>query len=60
MNNLQSELAEVLNRASRENESNTPDFILAKYMIAVLTAYEETVRQRQEWYGKPFVPGESL
>lgn len=48
---LQSEIADVLNRHSRENESNTPDFILAGVMIAALTAFEEASRHRETWYG---------
>jgi hypothetical protein len=49
---LVEELATVLNRASRENESNTPDFILAEYLNLCLEAFERTSRRREEWYGK--------
>ncbi len=34
------ELAEVLNRHSAENGSNTPDFILASYLTACLDAFD--------------------
>lgn len=49
---LQKELAEVLNRHSRENASNTPDFILAQYLLGCLTAFEEATQQREKWYGR--------
>lgn len=49
---LQAELEMAINRHSRENESNTPDFILAKYMLACLEAFETASRSREAWYGK--------
>jgi hypothetical protein len=50
---LRGELAALLNRYSRENRSNTPDFILAGYMMVSLKAFEEASRKREEWYGVP-------
>jgi len=49
---LVKDIAEVLNRASRENASDTPDFILAEYMVSSLEAFEIGVRRREEWYGR--------
>jgi len=46
---LQDELAAILNRASRENESDTPDYILAGYMVDCLRAFERAVRLREAW-----------
>lgn len=46
-----SELRDLLNRQSRENESDTPDFILAEYMTNCLTAFERAVRDRDRWHG---------
>jgi hypothetical protein len=54
MTNLQKELESVLNKASRENESNTPDFILAEFMLRCLIAFESASKQREAWYGKAF------
>ncbi len=48
---LRSELATLLNRHSRENVSNTPDFILRDYMWDALKAFERGVKRREEWYG---------
>ncbi len=51
MTDLEHELARVLNAASRENESNTPDFILARYLMDCLAAFEAASRAREGWYG---------
>lgn len=44
------DLAELINRYSRENESNTPDFMLAEYLIMCLSAFNKTIRHREEWH----------
>jgi hypothetical protein len=41
----------AINRLSRENESNTPDFILAEFLMDVLKAFEIAVNKRTKWYG---------
>ena len=46
------ELAEVINRHSKENDSNTPDFILAEYLVECLRNFSKTSRGREKWYGK--------
>lgn len=51
------DLAAVLNRHSREAESNTPDFILADYLIDCLTVLERATATREAWYGVKLVPG---
>lgn len=43
-------LASALNRFSAENGSNTPDFILADYLLACLGAFNEASRARERWY----------
>ena len=43
---LQSELRELLNRHSAESRSNTPDFVLAEYLIHCLRAFDYAVRYR--------------
>ena len=54
------DLAEVLNRHCAENGSNTPDFIIAQYLVDCLTALDFTVRARRQWYGKELeCPGQS-
>jgi len=54
---LEHQIAHVLNRYSQENASNTPDFILAQYMLACLAAYNTAVQQRETWYGRDARPG---
>ncbi len=48
---LKSELITLLNRYSRENVSDTPDFILRDYMWDSLKAFERGVKRRDQWYG---------
>jgi len=47
---LMEEIRSALNRYSAENGSNTPDFILAQYLIACLAAFDAAVQQRSAWY----------
>lgn len=54
---LSSELASLLNKYSKENGSNTPDFILAEYLIHCLKAWDCAVQSREEWYGRKFAQG---
>lgn len=42
----------VINRFSVENGSDTPDFILADFMLDCLAALNKAVRRRSEWYGR--------
>lgn len=46
------ELERLINRFSMENGSNTPDFILADYLVGCLESYNETVKAREKWYGR--------
>jgi hypothetical protein len=48
------ELEQLINKHSMENASNTPDFILADYLMKCLETYNNTIRRRSEWY-KPDV-----
>ncbi len=45
------ELASLLNRHCAENGSNTPDFILAEYLVSCLETFESASNQREHWYG---------
>lgn len=49
---LESELSSLLNRYSAENDSRTPDFILAKHLMGCLELFNETVNHREEWHGE--------
>ena len=49
------ELESLINRYGLDNESDTPDFILAKYLVSCFEAYKETVKARDKWFDfKPF------
>lgn len=59
MGSLEDELAKVLNKYSAENISNTPDFILAKYLSGCLEAWNAGIMARNKWYGVDDCPGKS-
>ena len=46
---FENELIHLLNKYSREQTSNTPDFLLAQYMIGCLELYERAVQSREGW-----------
>lgn len=50
--NFQEELTSLVNKHSMENGSNTPDFILAQYILDCLYAYNKATRHRDRWYNK--------
>ena len=45
-----SELTYLINSQSIENGSDTPDFILAEYLIDCLVGYEKAIAARNEWF----------
>lgn len=47
---FRSDLEHLLNRHSKENGSDTPDFILANYIYDCLEAFDTAVRTRTRWY----------
>lgn len=49
--NLRSEITRALNRASAENGSDTPDFVLANYLMDCLRAFDQATLQRSHWLG---------
>jgi hypothetical protein len=49
---FEKKLTELLNYSSLECESDTPDFILAQYLIGCLETYNTTIQSREKWYGR--------
>lgn len=49
---FESELQTLINQHSQENSSDTPDYILARYLVRCLEAYNFAVFQREKWYGR--------
>jgi hypothetical protein len=47
---LQVDICDLLNSYSRENRSDTPDFILAQYLMDALEAFERATHRRTIWY----------
>ena len=57
MSTLREDLAGLLNKHSAENGSNTPDFILASFLMTCLTAFDLASKAREKWYGRKDSPG---
>jgi hypothetical protein len=51
MSLFREDLEDLVNRYSKENGSNTPDFILANYLEACLISFDEAVKLRDIYYG---------
>ncbi len=52
MTTFERELKELINTRCLDNESHTPDFILADYLTMCLANFRDTVRKRDEWRGQ--------
>lgn len=51
-NEFRKELESLINKHSKENGSNTPDFILAEYLCECLNAFDKAVTAKDEWFKK--------
>jgi len=49
--NFERDLQDIINRYSIENGSDTPDFLLARYLTDCLKAWNTGVKAREKWYG---------
>lgn len=49
---FEDELAQLINKHSLENASDTPDFILANYIRGCMENLSLAVRKREAWYGR--------
>ena len=52
MSDFRKELASLINKHSKENGSNTPDFILVEYLDDCLKAYDKSSEHRERWHTK--------
>lgn len=48
-------LESLINAHSQENGSDTPDFILAQYLLGCLAVFNDVVKRREKWYGREAV-----
>lgn len=44
-------IKKLLNETMAENMSNTPDYILAEFLVHCLFAFDKATNARSEWYG---------
>lgn len=49
---LEARIRDAINCVSAENESDTPDFILAQFLIGCLNLFDMSVNKREQWYGR--------
>ena len=59
MGTFRDDLEHLLNRFCMENESNTPDFILANYLQNCLNAFTLATKNRDKWYSVHLEPANS-
>lgn len=60
---LKLDIEEAINKHSAESGSDTPDFILAEYLVDCLAAFDKAMKRRSSWYApagvRPAEAGES-
>jgi len=49
---FRTDLEYLINSHSRETKSDTPDFVLARYLDDCLRAFDKAVNARTDWYTK--------
>lgn len=47
---FEKELEYLINKYSMENDSNTPDFMLAEYLMVCLSNFNVIMNKRDSWY----------
>lgn len=47
---LRDRITRAINATSSENGSDTPDFILAEYLVDCLAAFDKAVQRRTQWH----------
>lgn len=55
VSDLRREISAAINRTCRENGSNTPDYILAEFLVSCLTAFDTATRARAQHAAIPVV-----
>jgi len=51
MSKFKHDLQDLINKHCIENASNTPDFILAQYLVNCLDTYNKVTHSRDIWWG---------
>jgi hypothetical protein len=52
--NFEEKLKGLINEYCKENDSSTPDFILANYLKGCLNLYNDTIQARDKWWNIEF------
>lgn len=47
---LRAKIRKAINQCSAENGSDTPDFILAEFLMDCLQAFDYALQKRADWY----------
>lgn len=50
---FEKELTNLINRYSKENGSDTPDFILSEFLSGCLSVFNKSLNARKEWLSTP-------
>lgn len=48
---FESELEQLLNKHCIDNRLNTPDFLLARFLVQTLDQLEQSITSREQWFG---------
>ena len=56
---LREEIRAAINRCCAENGSNTPDWILAEFLIACLEAFDKATKARSSFYMRDDSPAKN-
>ena len=49
---FRTELESLINRYNMEAGSDTPDFLLAEFLVCQLRTWDQYVTRREQWYGR--------
>ena len=49
---FEKELENLINKYNKENGSDTPDFILAEYLLGCLETWNNSIKKREKWYDR--------
>ena len=50
MSKFSKELEDLINKNCIEDDSDTPDFLLAEYLIGCLEMYSRVTKKRDKWF----------
>lgn len=57
---FEAELASLINKYNMENGSNTPDFIIANYLVECLKTFNQAAVWRERWYSVKLEPCQEI